>query len=257
MHSSATAANQLSYILAKPIKPTYCTQLTKRSVENCIPTLDFESFIPFVKERDNLGRLLPSLTERSLPRVKQRNKSVQYNSNTRRSSLAFNSSTNKTYSRRHIQIYPSPPIGHYQVTPPLNHNSLSTAIDHQSTGRLKPGHKKALSVDFLNYDRLYSVKEKHVIGFNMRNQLAREKFENDFEQERKELYRPQLKLPDHLKKYKGLYHVSDFKPEEGYVIEKDAEDIKERQTTIKATLRSLKDFGKEITKNLFKPKQTG
>eukprot|EP00359_Climacostomum_virens_P003488 CAMPEP_0204910320 /NCGR_PEP_ID=MMETSP1397-20131031/8869_1 /ASSEMBLY_ACC=CAM_ASM_000891 /TAXON_ID=49980 /ORGANISM="Climacostomum Climacostomum virens, Strain Stock W-24" /LENGTH=188 /DNA_ID=CAMNT_0052080443 /DNA_START=174 /DNA_END=740 /DNA_ORIENTATION=+ len=185
-----------------------------------------------------------------------RDKAVQSPPTSRLSSTAFYSTLNKTKSRRQKQIYPSPPLGTYDPTP----SYLLTA--HQKpfakiskTDRFANSHRQTQSTDYLDYERVYRMMEKRVSGFSMQRQLARERAEYDYEKERAELYRPALQLPEHLRKFKGLFHVSDFAPEDSNNIQRGADDINSRMKTIKATISGLKDFGKEITRHMFKSKR--
>eukprot|EP00359_Climacostomum_virens_P005460 CAMPEP_0204909278 /NCGR_PEP_ID=MMETSP1397-20131031/8033_1 /ASSEMBLY_ACC=CAM_ASM_000891 /TAXON_ID=49980 /ORGANISM="Climacostomum Climacostomum virens, Strain Stock W-24" /LENGTH=266 /DNA_ID=CAMNT_0052079057 /DNA_START=685 /DNA_END=1482 /DNA_ORIENTATION=+ len=255
MHTNTTGVLQLSYLLKKPIKPSYTTRLTRNLVKSYATSVDIDSFVPFVQERDNVGRLLPSLTERTLPKIKRRNKSCQIGSLTQTRNHAFSTTLSKTTSRRHVEIYPRPPIGHYNISPLcLSTSRRRSSVDLQTTGRTSLATKRVSSVDYVDYDKIYSILERKVSTIDLKKQLAREKEDYDFERERRELYRPPLILPDHLKKYKGLYHVSDIKPEEAKVIDKDSENILNKMKTIKDTLAGLRDFGKQITKNMFKSK---
>jgi hypothetical protein len=106
----------------------------------------------------------------------------------------------------------------------------------------------------MDYDQIHRLLMRRVSGFSIENQIAREKLANDYKKERAELYRPALKLPDHLKKFKGLFHVSDMKAEASEQIRKSAEEIDLVAFNIKTTLSGLKDFSKAITRGMFKSK---
>lgn len=251
------SAVHLSILLANPIKPAYTTRLTKELVESSRPNLNSEAFVPFVRERDGLGRLLPIQSEPTLTKVKLKNKSVQIDLPSQRSNFAFNTTISKTTRRRNIDIFPRPPIGHYNPSDIRQvSKSHRQSVDLTNTGRLTLNHKKTTSVDLLDYDRLYAILERRVSTFNMQNQLAREKDDYDFDLERRELYRAPLVLPEYLKKFKGLYHVSKLKPEEANVIQQDTDDMRDKIFTIKDALLGLKDYGKRITKGMFKSKRS-
>lgn len=255
---TSSARDQLLMILVSKVGISYTTKNINSSVKADLRSLPIKSFVPFVQERDGVGRMLPSLSENTLKKTKVKEPITSHSPPlTRRNSAAFSSTVAKTTSRRQKEIYPSPPIGLYDPTPAYQITAhAKVATKTSNTGRFTNRHRQTQSIDFVDYNQAYKTVGKRVSGFSMQHQLAREKVEYDYEKERAELYRPGLKLPDHLKKFKGLFHISDIKPEESNVMKQDCADMGLRMNTIKATITGLKDFGKEITKDMFKSKRT-
>jgi hypothetical protein len=250
---------QLSQITRQPFKNSYTVRSLKASLHASLPDLPERTFVPFLQERDGIGRLLPPLSEVSLKRKDKLAHSTAVSSRNSPSpsmSSAFNSTVAKTTRRRRKEVYPSPPIGLYDPKPAYELTAHTKFIvKTSSTARFANSHRKTLSVDYIDYDQINRLLMRRVSGFSIENQLAREKLANDYEKERAELYRPALKLPSHLTKFKGMFHVSDLKAEESEQIKKSAEEIDMKALSIKNTLSGLKDFSKAITRDMFKSRR--
>jgi hypothetical protein len=250
MRRKNSAAEQLSVMLRNQVKNSYSTHYITDSVQANLTATSSKAFIPFIQERDGIGRLLPSNSVTSLPKV--RKESDKTDLPLKRQNSAFNSTISKTTRRRHLEIYPSPPIGLYDPKPAYMLTAYpKPTTKHTSSIRLSKAQRAKKSTDYIDYDRAYEAMKKRVSGFSMQRQLAREKAEHDYEKERAELYRPAFEMPKHLRKFKGLFHVSDFQPEDTKVMKRNSDDIRAKVSTIQSTIAGLKDFGKEITRHMF------
>lgn len=255
MQRTEAAADQLFGILASPLKNSYTTRNIRSSVQTSLNFQQLEGFVPFVQERDGIGRLLPSLSEPSLAKSRLKERVVKTTPKLTRTSTAFSSTVMKTRSRRRKEIYPVPPLGLYDPKPTYQLQHSRKNLKTSKTHRFASWSSHTQSPFYMNYDQVYSILNKRISGFSMQRQLAREKAEHDYDNERAELYRPVLKMPDHLKKFNGLFHVSAMKAEDSNTLKKDAAEMNFKMRTIQNTITGLKDFGKEITKNMFTSKR--
>jgi hypothetical protein len=253
MRKKNLKAEQLSVILSKQVKSSYSAHYINDSVQVSISATSSKAFIPFIQERDGIGRLLPSNSVSCIPKVRRETHKTDLPF--RRQNSAFNTTISKTTRRRHRETYPSPPIGLYDPRPAFTlaaYPKLNTK--HSSSIRFSKGISQDKSTDLIDYDRAFQSMQKRVSGFSMQLQRAREKAEHGYEKERAELCRSAFEMPEHLKKFKGLFHVSDLQPEDTKVMKRDSDEIKAKVSTVQSTITGLKDFSKEITRHMFMSK---
>lgn len=253
MRKKNSKAEQLSVLRRNLVKSYYSAHCIPDSVQVSMSAASSKAFIPFIQERDGIGRLLPSNSVTCIPKVRMETHKTDLPF--RRQNSAFNTTISKTTRRRHRETYPSPPIGLYDPKPAFMlaaYPKLNTK--HSSSVRFSKGPSQDKSTDFIDYDRAYQSMQKRVSGFSMQLQRAREKAQHGYEKERAELSRSAFEMPEHLKKFKGLFHVSDLQPEDTKVMKRDSEDIKAKVSTVQSTITGLKDFGKDITRHMFMTK---
>lgn len=188
--------------------------LTLRTREGLEPLLEdirkdsIRFFVPFTVERSPTGKLLPPVSESTHVPMKKSFSNVHSTYPVRlHPSVAFNSTTSKTKPRVKHDRFPCPPPGYYTPEPRLL-PSHTPILKSTVSPRFRPPHTRVVSIDSVNYDAIVKDR-KHIAGVDMAKSLAREKEKMlDFEVVLNPLT---VKLPDHLRKFKGFYDVSGLK----------------------------------------------
>ena len=166
-------------------------------------------FIPFTLERSPTGKLLPLVCESTpVPLKKQNSEQLMGNRDGKqvRPPIAFNSKIDKSKSRVVHERFPSPPPGLY--TPEPRSTPLPLPMVRKHKPRFRQQHTRVLSLNSIDYDAIIKDR-KHIAGVDMAKTLARDK-EQMLDAEEL-LNHWSLKLPDHLRRFKGFYDVSGLK----------------------------------------------
>lgn len=102
-------------------------------------------------------------------------------------------------------------------------------------------------------DAIHDKFSRHYNTLAMDKQLAREKSNEDYDYEEKLLRAAKFELPDHLKKFKGIYHQGEFGKQKIDNFPKEFMDVaKDLNENIMKRMEELKEIGKLIKKRAYR-----
>ena len=158
-------------------------------------------FIPFVNERDSVGRLL---SHPFSPSSVQSPRTALVSPSAVKTKSVFFRTAEATTPKLKRARYVSPPVGFYNVL-----NSPKTPVHRPPTSPTVPSpkHRPLRSTDMLNMHEVYQGVDRHVAVVDMARLTARARAAVLTEEE-KWLFAPKFELPEHLRKFKGFYDVS-------------------------------------------------
>lgn len=165
-------------------------------------------FVPFALERSPTGKLLPLASESTPLPLKKQNSQQQLRDIEEkvRPPVAFNTTVKKSKSRVVHERFPSPPPGLYTPEPSCTPQPVLKL--QKAKPRFRPQHTRVYSLNTVDYDAIIKDR-KHIAGVDMAKSLARGKDSMpDFEEM---LNHWSIRLPDHLRRFKGFYDVSGLK----------------------------------------------
>lgn len=247
--------NVLGNILSTPISISYSTkhiQTYLHSRSNSLTSRN--SFVPFVNERDATGKLLKKDQTKSNPVITKKHASSQeilskksnYSNLSNTRNVAFLSAVQPNKSRIKRNRYPSPPVGlyHPQETESTR-NTKRTSFMKGNSDSSNTQYVRVASLDRVDHETGNKNLTRRVQGFSMSKQIARNKPEDC---KYDDWQKPKVILPEHLSKYKGMYHQSGFAqlsiekfPKKFMEISKKQEDlIKQKLTELREMEMSLK-----------------
>lgn len=188
------------------------TLRTREALQPLLSDLHRESihfFVPFTLERSPTGKLLPPASESTpLPLKKQHSQQQLRDIEEKqpRPPIAFNTTVKKSKSRVVHERFPSPPPGLYTPEPSSTPHPVLTT--HKPKPRFRPQHSRVYSLNSVDYDAIVKDR-KHIAGVDMAKALARGK---DTMPDCDEMLNHwTVRLPDHLRRFKGFYDVSGLK----------------------------------------------
>lgn len=205
-------------------------------------------FIPFVNERDSVGRLLwrpySPLTAPAQRSVMSGTLSPRF----QKTKPVFFRTATLTKAKLKRARYVSPPIGFYNIQP-----SPKTPTHRPPTSPVVPipKHRNIRSTDLLNMHEVYHGVDRHVAVVDMARLTARSKAAVLTEEE-KWLFAPKFELPEHLRKFKGFYDVSGLdshKIEDPVTLFSKAAAVK---STIKAKIADIHTTKRTLDAKLFR-----
>ncbi|CAG9332675.1 unnamed protein product [Blepharisma stoltei] len=250
-------SNKLFPIVLSPLQSPTGNSTSRNS---CYSVTDFSnftihtrrsSFIPFIHERGDTGKLLsldpdpPCLTLSSRaspePVLLSHKKKPQ-------KKVAFLSSSVKTLARTKRKRVNVPEVGYYNPKPAYEIGSKHKIyLPDVPTKRNNLESRKGFSTDYLDMDAIHEHLHGHHGTLSMDKQLARTKTKEDFDLEEKLLRSAKLELPDHLKQFKGLYHVGKFSSQKIDNFPKNFMDVaKDLNENIAKRMEELKNIGKQM-----------
>jgi hypothetical protein len=221
----------------------------KSSIQSSSPS----EFIPFVHERDNTGKLILSSSSVILSQPASPNpKKFQNSRKTKVKSIenvAFLTSKYKTSARVSKKANDFAPVGLYNPVAmfDIQSHNKSPVFKHKSYSERKKMMRSS-SIDLLDLRDIYTKTMKKVPTVSMEKQLPRDPIKKTLENMDK-ITIPKVHLPDYLKKFNGLYHVSEFGKSKLFPLPKDTVEktivLKEKFSQHMLSLRNINNFYKE------------
>ena len=226
-------------ILHRPGKPLQMPPDARlcRDAQHC--------FIPYVNERDSVGRLL---SQPYSPYTLQLPRTVLLSPSSPKTKSVFFRTAEVTSAKLKRARYVSPPVGFYN--PP----SSPKAFLHRppTTSTLpSPKHRPLHSTDMLDRQEIYTAVDRHVAVVDMARLTARARAAAMTEEE-KWLFAPKFELPEHLRKFKGFYDVSGL---DSHKIEDPTSlfaKVKATKSTIKAKIAEIHTSKRTLDAKLFR-----
>ncbi|CAG9323701.1 unnamed protein product [Blepharisma stoltei] len=201
-------------------------------------------FIPFVHERGSTGKLLSSrfLVPENTPRTNLEPGSLPKTPK----KAPFLSSSLKTLPRTKAK-WKIPEVGYYNPKPAYEMgHTKSMQFLSTPTYRTKISKRNVLSTDLMDMDEIHQRFFKHIKAPSLDKQLSRERQEENNELD-EFLKWPPLELPEHLKRFKGMYHLGEFAKNEIYEMPKNFMDVaKEINENINLHMKELKEIQKQM-----------
>ncbi|CAG9334065.1 unnamed protein product [Blepharisma stoltei] len=215
------------------------------------------SFIPFIHERGDTGKLLPPDPDPViLPRSLRVSPEPILRSNKKESpkGIAFLSTSNKTLPRTKRKRYNIPEPGYYNPKPAYEiGNKHSIYLSNTPTKRNQLEKRNALSTDYLDMDAIHEHLHGHHGTLSMDKQLARMKTKEDYDLDEKMLKSAKMELPEHLKQFKGLYHIGKISSQKVDNFPKNFMDVaKDLNENIAKRMDELKKIGKQMKVSAYK-----
>jgi hypothetical protein len=207
-------------------------------------TKNIKDFIPFIKERDSIGRLLSN--HESFKTLHKRSESIPGPvPSFPKQNVAFLRSKAQVSSRVCKKSNDFLPVGLYNPRP---YDSVHLPISKAKRFGLCKKLRRS-SLDYADISEIYSKNksspQKPVL---MEKQLSRKMIEEPFISEQKFLL-PRVVLPEYLDKLKGLYHSGVLAQSKIYNIRKDASErtmeLKEHLNQHISSLRNINTFYKK------------
>lgn len=228
----------------KGIQKSGSVKAISKMLRETLQVSNKKMFVPFLNERDQLGRLLASQTVRRPAEDRCSHKSL--NKPKKIANLAFLTSKNKSLPRVSKKSNDTLPVGLY------NPKSI---YQIQSTQRLplfksekfssKPSLLRSQSIDYVDFASAYKKKTEHIKVINLSKQLPRYK-KKKIQENSVKLMIPRVDLPDYLKRLKGLYHIGELGKSSIYSVPKGAAEIYALSQKMAVHFNILKRIGNHI-----------